>query len=517
MNMPKYNRNSRSSTAFHAFPVMEEGATLAGYAALISGHGLLVPAPDYLCVIGTRHKRYENGRWRIFTPRHKPDDSLHGHLIFALKYEGIDLAVLKALFVSIEPEAIIDIIRSEPTGAYSRRIWFLYEWLCDEKLDIEDATRGNFVALINDKLQYPGTARDSKRHRVRNNLPGSREFCPLIRRTETLDRFIGMNLSKVAIDHIGKTHADLLSRAAAFLLLKDSKASYTIEGETPPHNRIVRWGKIIGEAGQRKLTIDELESLQRVVIADNRFVMPGLRIEGGFVGDHDRATGMPMPVHISARSEDLESLLSGLIETYMLLSKSDYDAVLMAALIAFGFVFLHPFEDGNGRIHRYLFHHVLAEKRFVPEGLVFPVSAVILDRIDDYRQTLEHYSKPRLELIEWRPTEKNNVEVLNETIDLYRYFDATKQAEFFFECVEETVNKTLPEEVDYLKKYDLLNDFIKNYIDMPDKLVDLLIRFLNQNGGKLSKRARDKEFSQCTEAEVEVIEHKYDNIFHGGE
>ncbi len=66
------------------------------------------------------------------------------------------------------------------------------------------------------------------------------------------------------------------------------------------------------------------------------------------------------------------------------------------------------------------------------------------------------------------PTEKNNIEVLNETIDLYRYFDATKQAEFFFECVEETVNKTLPEEIAYLRKYDFLNEFIKNYIDMPD-------------------------------------------------
>ena len=511
------NQNSRPVTVFHAFPVLEEASTFAGYAALIAGHGLLVPAPDYLCAIGTKHKRYDKGRWRIFTPRHKPADSLHGHLVFALKHEGVDLAVLKALFVSVDPEAIIDMVRAEPTGAYSRRIWFLYEWLCDEELDIEDAKQGNFVALINDKLQYPGAAHGSKRHRVRNNLPGTREFCPLIRRTATLDRFIGMNLSQLAVDHIRKIHADLLSRAAAFLLLKDSKASYSIEGETPPHNRIERWGKIIGEAGQRKLTIEELESLQRIVIVDNRFVMPGLRAEGGFVGDHDRASGMPMPVHISARPEDLESLLSGLIETYRLLSKSDYDAVLMAALIAFGFVFLHPFEDGNGRVHRYLFHHVLAEKGFVPKGLVFPVSSVILDRIDDYRQTLEHYSKPRLDLIEWRPTEKNNVEVLNETIDLYRYFDATKQAEFFFECVEETVNKTLPEEVDYLKKYDLLNNFIKNYIDMPDKLVDLLIRFLNQNGGKLSKRARDKEFNPFTEAEVEVIERKYDDIFHGDE
>jgi hypothetical protein len=512
--MSEYNQKSQSMAVFHAFPALEDGAPLAGYGALIAEHSLSVVVPDHICAIGTRHKKYDKGRWRIFTPRHKPDESLHGHLTFALKYEGIDLAVLKALFKQVEPEDITQIVRSEPTGAYSRKIWFLYEWLCEEELDIEDVTKGNFVALINDALQFPGPSRNSRRHRVRNNLPGTRDFCPLIRRTGKLDRFIGMDLSQAAIDHIGKTHADLLSRAAAFLLLKDSKASYAIEGEAPPHNRIDRWGKIIGEAGQRKLSLEELEYLQTVVIADNRFIIPGCRIEGGFVGDHDRVTGMPMPVHISAHAEDVGRLLSGLIETDRLLSESDYDPVLMAALIAFGFVFIHPFEDGTGRIHRYLFHHVLAEKGFVSKGLVFPVSAVILDRIDEYRQTLEHYSKPRLDLIEWRPTDKNNVEVLNETIDLYRYFDATKQAEFFFECVEETVNKTLPEEVSYLKKYDLLNDFIKNYIEMQDKLVDLLIRFLDQHDGKLSKRARDKEFSQLTEDEVQTIERKYDDVFH---
>jgi hypothetical protein len=155
----------------------------------------------------------------------------------------------------------------------------------------------------------------------------------------------------------------------------------------------------------------------------------------------------------------------------------------------------------------------LAEKGFVPKGLIFPVSAVILERIDEYRKILEHFSKPRLDLIEWRPTEKNNVEVLNETIDLYRYFDATKQTEFFFECVEETVNQTLPEEVEFLKKYDLLNEFIKNYIDMPDNLVDLLIRFLSQNNGLLSKRARKKEFVKMAEPEIKAIEQKYAEIF----
>lgn len=511
--MKENNYKSEQIMVLHDFPVLEEGASYVGYAALISSHHLAVPLPDYLCAIGTKHKRYTQGRWHMFTPRHKPEDGLYGHLVFALKYEALDLGALKVLFNSIDANQITEIIRTEPTGAYSRRIWFLYEWLCDTKLDVQDVTQGNFVSLLNEKLQYPGPPRNSSRHRIRNNLPGTRNFCPLIRRTEKLDQLIDMNLSKRAIELIGKTHADLLGRAAAFLLLKDSKASYSIEGEQPPHNRIERWGKIIGEAGSRRLSIEELEYLQKIVIADNRFVALGCRREGGFIGEHDRTTGMPMPVHISARAEDIKNLLSGMIETEKLLVKSDYNAVLTAALIGFGFVFIHPFEDGNGRIHRYLFHHLLAEKGFVSRGLVFPVSAVILERIENYNKVLEHYSKPRLSLIEWRPTEKNNVEILNETIDLYRYFDATQQAEFFFECVAETVNKTLPEEVNYLKKYSLMNDFIKNYLDMPDRLVDLLIRFLTQNNGKLSARARNKEFQQLTEAEVLCIEEKFAGIF----
>ncbi|RLB72411.1 MAG: cell filamentation protein Fic, partial [Deltaproteobacteria bacterium] len=124
--MTNYNQKSH---IFQGFLPLEEGASLAGYAALIVGYGLRIPMPDYLCAIGIKHKKYGEGRWRIFTPRHRPHDTLYGHLTFALKYEGINLAVVKALFDTVEPKAVEDIIRFEPTGAYSRRLWFLWEWL----------------------------------------------------------------------------------------------------------------------------------------------------------------------------------------------------------------------------------------------------------------------------------------------------------------------------------------------------------------------------------------------------
>jgi hypothetical protein len=511
--MAPKNPFSQTVSSFQGIALPEGEMTLAGYCALTRGFELRVPLPDRLAAISAKHHRYEKEPWIVFTPKHRPDDTLAGHLIFALKHEGVDLAVLNALFATVPIFDIFEIVKAEPTGGYSRRLWFLYEWLTNQKLDIPDATTGNYADALDSKFQYAISPTVSKRHRVRNNLPGTRNFCPLIRRTEKLETLIGERLDLKAKKSLGAVHADILSRATAFLLLKDSKASYAIEGEKPPYNRAERWGRAIGEAGQQDLTADELRRLQEIVIGDKRFISIGWRTEGGFIGVHDRSTNVPIPDHISARWEDIPALIDGLLVTNDILADGSYDAVLAATAIAFGFVFIHPFEDGNGRIHRYLIHHVLAEKDFAPRGIVFPVSAVILEHIDNYRRTLEAYSKPRLSLIEWDPTQSGNVKILNETIDLYRYFDATRQAEFLYECVRETVENTLPEEVAYLERHDRMKGFIAEHFEMPDKLAETLIAFLRQGDGKFSNRARGKEFSELTEKELAMLEENFAQIF----
>lgn len=48
---------------------------------------------------------------------------------------------------------------------------------------------------------------------------------------------------------------------------------------------------------------------------------------------------------------------------------------------------------------------------------------------------------------------------------------------------------------------------------MPDTTIDLLFRFLRQNGGKLSKCRRDQEFAQMTDAEVVSAEEAYAAAF----
>lgn len=139
---------------------------------------------------------------------------------------------------------------------------------------------------------------------------------------------------------VGNISSDILSRPAAFLLVKDSKSSYAIEGEAPPQNRIQRWGRAIGEAGKQPLDHEELLRLQQIVIGnDSRFIQMGLREEGGFVGEHERESRLPIPEHISAKPEDLPGLVQDII-TFNRLFADKLDAVIAASVLAFGFVYI---------------------------------------------------------------------------------------------------------------------------------------------------------------------------------
>ena len=90
----------------------------------------------------------------MLTPRHRPEASLAGHLAFAFKWEGIDLGVLAALFRTTSSDRIADIVRATPTGAFARRLWFLFEWLTGSTLDVPDPGKVRAVPVVNSELQY---------------------------------------------------------------------------------------------------------------------------------------------------------------------------------------------------------------------------------------------------------------------------------------------------------------------------------------------------------------------------
>lgn len=492
------------------------GTELVGWTALVHALGLQAPVREPSC-ISKKHvggsQRME-GPWRVFDKRYDAGSDVTAHLTFALRHEAMDLLVLKRALEAVPAEVIEGLVKATPTGAVARRLWFFHELLIGVRLDLDDAQNVAAVDALDPELYFTSTPRLSQRHRVRDNLLGYGGFCPIIRKSEKLVAYIELDLARKAQETIVKTGAQLIARAASFMLLADSRASFEIEGERPPQNRIERWGRAVLEAGKRPLNQTEIYRLHTILIGDDRFTEIGYRTAGVFLGERDY-TNAPIPEFIGARQEDVPDLMTALNECNNRMRPSDLDAVLQAAAIAFGFVYIHPLADGNGRLHRCLVHHVLAERKFTPAGMVFPVSSVMLDRIHDYRDTLQAHSAPLMPFIEWKVTADHNVEVTNDTADLYRYFDCTAEAEFLYACVERTVEHDLPREIDYLRRHDAALQRIMNLIEMPDRLAQNLVMFIRQNDNKLGRRRRENEFEKLTDAEVATIETLVSEEFDG--
>jgi hypothetical protein len=494
--------------------LVPKGTRLAGWAALVHGLGLAAPvrAPSVVAEAHIRGSQRTDAGWTVFDKRYWPGDRATDHLTFALRHEPIDLLILKRAFEAIPADELAGFIKASPTGTLARRAWFFYETLTGNTLDIGDAETVTATDALDPKAYFTGKPHLSKRHRVRDNLLGTGGYCPVVRRTKTLDAFMARGLADKAAETVGRTGGHLIARAASFLLLADSRASFEIEGERPPRNRLERWGRAVLQAGRNPLSLDELNRLHGVLIEDTRFIKPGLRLDGVFLGERDHNDD-PLPEFIGARPDDLPDLIGGMVSANERMRKGDLDPVLQAAATAFGFVYIHPYQDGNGRLHRCLIHHVLAERKFTPAGMVFPVSSVMLDRIDDYRETLQGHSAPLMEFIDWRPTPDRNVEVTNDTADLYRYFDCTAEAEFLYSCVARTVEHDLPNEIDFLRRQDEAQNRIMEIVDMPDRLAQTLLMFMRQNDGKIPKRRRDNEFAALTDEEAERIEAIYSEVF----
>jgi hypothetical protein len=498
--------------------LVPDGAELVGWAAIV--HTLRIQAPVRTpSVISEKYVRGSQrmeGRWHMFDRRYRTNGDLTDHLSFALRHEAMDLLILKRAFDAVPAKLLEDFIKATPNGSVTRRTWFFYELLTGKRLDLDDSTTVGAVDALDPDVYFTIEGTLSKRHRVRDNLLGTGAFCPVIRKTETLKDHIALDLAGAAGKTVARTGAHLIARAASFMLLADSRASFEIEGERAPQSRLERWGRAVLEAGKRPLNQTEIYRLHRILIGDDRFTEIGYRTEGVFLGERDHNND-PLPEFIGAQPGDLPSLMNGLNESNNRMRPSDLDAVLQAAAIAFGFVYVHPLADGNGRLHRCLINHVLAERKFTPPGMVFPVSSVMLDRIEQYRTTLQSHSSPLMDFIDWRVTRSKNVEVTNDTADLYRYFDCTADAEFLYACVQRTVEHDLPHEIEYLTRHDEALQGIMNIVEMPDRLAQNLVTFIRQNGGSLGRKRRENEFAKLTDSEVVAIEQIVLTAFDGFE
>ncbi len=486
--------------------------TLAGQAALVAKLGLRCPAPAVTSMVGPGARRTiaEDGKIvEKYGPSYTPDDDLVGHLRFALKYEPLDLGVIASAFSVAGGADVERWVRREPTGAYARRAWFLYEWLTGHKLDLPDAGVVTYTDALDPELNVVAKGVQSRRHKVLDNLLGVPGFCPFVRRTQRLDAFKAEAIDAQAKALVADCDPDVLARAVNYLYTKETKSSYAIENETATGQRAERFAAALRATKSFDPTdLASLTALQNTIV-DPRYAAQGLRDFQNFVGE--TVGGYREVVHfICPRPQDIHHLMTDWARMSERLHGTT-DPVVAATLVAFGFVFLHPFEDGNGRIHRFLIHHVLSAEGFTPPDILFPVSAAIVRDRRGYDSALETFSKSIQSHIDWRWTPSKEIEVTNETASLYRYFDATILAEFLYSKIAETVHKDLKEELDFVAVYDAALAVAQERIDMPDRRASLLVRCFLQNNGVLSKKKR-VEFSELTDDEVASLQEAIQEI-----
>ena len=365
---------------------------------------------------------------------------------------------------------------------------------------------GNYVPLLSPATHFTSTPRKHRRQRININTLGPLSFAPVIRRTPTLDGSAAAQLTAQIRSVVQGYDDHTVRRAISYLYTRETMASFEIEHERPPRSRAERFISLLREA-PRIRTLDEatLTDLQNQII-DPRFADTGWRVEQNYVGESIDL--VRQRIHfICPKPGDLSDLMAGFLGMLAMLRDDDaVDPVLSATAISFSFVLLHPFTDGNGRIHRWLIHWALSQGGVTDGEIVLPVSAVMLSHRREYDAALESFSRPLMALLSYDLTDDGRMAVAGETADLYRHPDLTAMAEGLWRWLKMAIDRELPDQLRFLLGFDTARRAIQEIVDMPDRLITLFIKLCRANSGTLSRRKRARYFEMLTDEEVADME-----------
>lgn len=494
-------------------------SSLAGYAWLQEHFDL--PVTQVLttfCQIGGDRKReVRNGvRHETYRADAKPADTPVAHLAFALKHEGVHLELLSRVFASIDKSALADWVASEPTGQYTRKAGFLFEWLTEDTLDTP-AVSGSYRDLLDpNTVIVADSPIKNARWRINDNLPGTPDFCPLIRRTELLDLIRDYDCGERLRDMEDDYGADMMARSAVWLSIRESRASFAIEHEGDQRSKIHRFALAMGRycgSLEAPLTSKALTELQ-VNILGTSTIRPGLRQSPVFVGSGTQEFGSYVH-YVAPGADDVAPMLSGL-QAFMDKTQKE-SPIVRAAVASFGFVFIHPMADGNGRISRFLINDTLRRDAAVPEPLLLPISSTITRSTASrarYDRILEAYSKPIMAIASndvQFGARKSYPDGVVSDLDFrgfdtlrpaWRYPDLTDQSEYLFHVVHETIEYEMRHQMQAHNAYLHVRESVKNILEGPNEHIDRIIRSIAGTEGQVISGKLRKEFPALDEPSI---------------
>jgi hypothetical protein len=315
---------------------------------------------------------------------------------------------------------------------------------------------------------------------------------------------LAAGLAGKVTDAFSAIEPEMLARAVDYLYLSETRSTYNIEDEIPDNNRAAKFRRLLEQAGESgSLTEEQLCQWQSQIVsplsAEYEF-----RSSQNWLSRSGRlrniADFIPPP------AEQVRPMMTAVSTLASGASNGQLDPVLAAACASFGMVYVHPFLDGNGRLHRFLLHHILRQAGFTPAGVVLPLSARMLKQLDRYSKLLKSYSRPRTELLEYI-LDSDSATILVKSAQplwLYAYFDATDACEFILECCKSCIEEDLLTEVAYLRAHDATVKDLETWLDMRQSALNTLIDVIVQGNGTLSKSKR-KLVEGFTDVEIERI------------
>ena len=426
-----------------------------------------------------------------------PRDTTLDHLLFALKHEGTNLQVLAVACRHLEASALLTELRRTPTGGYIRLLCFLWEQFSGEVLEDLPAGLGGVTRELFDSQRYvtSGPVRRDRRWRILNNGLGDWSFCPTVRRTPDLLHCLAADPLAQARAFLAKVPESQIERVLAWAYLHETRSSYEIEGESPTGSKAEAFAALLRQAHERhEISEGYLVELQNAAVTNPYVREASFRHTQNYLSDG--APGARGVSYVPPPADMIPSMIEGIGRLANGALCSELDPLLRAALVSFGFVFVHPFSDGNGRLSRFLAHYALCQSGALPDGLILPLSTAMKRNEQDYLKALQSFSRParRLWNVQWLDGPDFKFEFLGDPA-IYRYWDATECVTFLARMALDALRTDLSAEVEFLACYDEVVRKVNEQFDVPGSTLSKLIVMAYQNGGRLSRNRR-RQFAE---------------------
>jgi len=473
-----------------------------GYAFLASLPGVTAFAPQYAAQLGPVTRMTPLPRGQLVPAEVAPaGTSVLEHVLFALKHEGVDLQILAQTVPRIPAEQLRQAIANKPGGVYIRKACYLRELFTGDLLLERPTVTGSPAALFDPDRYVTGPTRNETRWRVNFNGIGTPRYCATVERTAAIGQGLDERILERAADLMQRVPKDVLERALSWAYLEETQHSFAIERESPSPQKATAFAQLLRRAhDRRELSEDYLVDLHAATVTTPHLAEFSYRTAQNWLSaGTSTSVGVtyvpPPPTLARELMDELMAFANG--------DLSMLDPIVCASVISFGFVYIHPFMDGNGRLSRFLFHQTLCRSGELPDEMMLPVSAAIAKHLPAYSETLKHYSRQvrdRWTVGAYDPDQPPDMQ-FNSDPAIYRYWNATAAVEFGLQMARSALDDQIAHEVTWLQNYDRVHAAVSARYDVrgPD-LANLIVACLN-NSNRLSTRKRDR-YAPTVPAEV---------------